>query len=139
MRILCQEIHDFKIRMDRRNLLSCPIKLDFGINVVSRAIASDQTSHCLSELEFERVIKRSHKKPVDFVSQKLNEQQAQAFDSMKLYRLKHSNHHDLAHLLDVVAKSPTPAIGSSVPQTQQPLDYFDAAVLDASKIGRAHV
>ena len=111
-RILSKHIHDLKINMNPGNLLSSQVKLGFGANVASRIYS--ESGDILGSKEFLTIVKKCQGTPVDFQASTLNEQMAQAFNSMKLYRLNNSSRHDLSQLTEVVSHSPLPAIGTGV-------------------------
>lgn len=111
-RILSQAIHDFRVHFSPLALISSQVKLAFGANVVSYSQGTSDSS--LSYAELKMMIRKSQRKLVPFESLTLNEQEAQAFNSMKVYRLRNSSQHDYNSILEVLDHSPLTALGVSV-------------------------
>ncbi|SME97848.1 hypothetical protein [Pseudobacteriovorax antillogorgiicola] len=130
-RLLIQNIHDFKIVLNSKNTISSQAKLGFGINLVACELSENNQ---LNRQNFDTIIKKSHRIPVDFVEHALNEQEAQSFNSMKLYRLKNSSNHDLDHLNEVITHSPLPAMGVSVDQASHDIEFTDFHALSIDTI-----
>ena len=132
VRNLAQNIHDLKIDIRSENLLSAQVKFAFGANVAARCAGGEFDS--LNRTDFELNIKKAQGIPIEFEAFSLNEQKAQTFNSMKLYRLNNTSQHSLEQISEIVSSSPLPAIATSIPEKEARADFQKLATISIDLI-----